>query len=91
MANEELTREEKKEQIKEVKKQAHNRRMQILTEEQQEKLRQWRADHRAEHQQQFVNGNSGRPQGNNGGRGQEGRGGQEGRRHQEGLRRRRGG
>ncbi len=52
IANEELTREEKKEQIKEVKKQAHNRRMEIFTEEQKEKLRKWRAHHRAQHQQQ---------------------------------------
>ena len=41
IANEELTREEKKKQIKEVKKQAHNRRMEIFTEEQKEKLRKW--------------------------------------------------
>ena len=52
IANEELSKEEKKKQIKEVKKQAHNRRMEILTEEQKEKLRKWRAHHRAQHQQQ---------------------------------------
>ena len=55
LTNEELSREEKSAQIKEVKKQAHNRRMQVLTEEQKEKLRQWRAEHRAEHQQQSGN------------------------------------
>ncbi|SVC77856.1 uncharacterized protein METZ01_LOCUS330710, partial [marine metagenome] len=56
IANEELTKEEKKKQIKNVKKQARNRRMEILTEEQQEKERQWRARHRTQHQQQEQNG-----------------------------------
>ena len=62
IANEELTREEKKEQIKEVKKQFRNRCMEILTEEQKEKLRQWRAHHRTQHQQQGGNQEQGRPQ-----------------------------
>jgi glutaredoxin/Spy/CpxP family protein refolding chaperone len=71
LANEELSREEKSAQIKEVKKQANNRRMQVLTEEQKEKLRQWRAEHRAEHQQQSGNngqqtGSGQRERGNNG-------------------------
>ena len=68
LTNEELSREEKSAQIKEVKKQAHNRRMQVLTEEQKEKLRQWRAEHRDEHQQQ--SGNNGQQTGS----GQQGRG-----------------
>ncbi len=61
ITNEELTKEEKKEQIKGVKKQANNRRMEIFTEEQKEKLREWRA----QHQQQEQNGggnSSGRPE-----------------------------
>ena len=76
IANEELTREEKKKQIKEVNKQAHNRRMEIFTEEQKEKQRKWRARHRAQHQQQEQNGggnSSGRPQSQQGGREQGGR------------------
>jgi len=82
LTNEELSREEKSAQIKEVKKQAHNRRMQVLTEEQKEKLRQWRAEHRDEHQQQSGNngqqtGSGQQGRGNNGqqtGSGQQGRG-----------------
>jgi arsenate reductase-like glutaredoxin family protein len=76
IANEELSKEEKKKQIKEVKKQAHNRRMEIFTEEQKKKLRKWRAHHRAQHQQQEQNGggnSSGRPQSQQGGREQGGR------------------
>ena len=71
IANEELSKEEKKKQIKNVKKQAHNRRMEILTEEQKEKLRKWRAQQRAQRQQQNQNGggnSSGRPQSQQGGR-----------------------
>ena len=71
IANEELSKEEKKKQIKNVKKQAHNRRMEILTEEQKEKLRKWRAHQRAQRQQQNQNGggnSSGRPQSQQGGR-----------------------
>ncbi|MDC0050895.1 hypothetical protein OAJ79_04640 [Verrucomicrobia bacterium] len=76
LANEELSKEEKKKQIKNVKKQAHNRRMEILTEEQKEKLRKWRAQQRAQRQQQNQNGggnSSGRPQSQQGGREQGGR------------------
>jgi len=76
IANEELSKEEKKKQIKNVKKQAHNRRMEILTEEQKEKLRKWRAHQRAQRQQQNQNGggnSSGRPQSQQGGREQGGR------------------
>ena len=76
IANEELSKEEKKKQIKNVKKQAHNRRMEILTEEQKEKLRNWRAHQRAQRQQQNQNGggnSSGRPQPQQGGREQGGR------------------
>ncbi|MBT5845792.1 MAG: hypothetical protein HOH86_04265, partial [Verrucomicrobiales bacterium] len=76
IANEELSKEEKKKQIKNVKKQAHNRRMEILTEEQKEKLRKWRAHQRAQRQQQNQNGggnSSGRPQPQQGGREQGGR------------------
>ena len=70
IANEELTKEEKKKQIKNVKKQANNRRMEIFTEEQKEKLREWRAHHRAQHQQQEQNGggnSTGRPEREQGG------------------------
>ena len=70
IANEELTKEEKKKQIKNVKKQAHNRRMEIFTEEQKEKLRKWRAHHRAQHQQQGDNqtgGQQNRPRPQQGG------------------------
>ena len=76
LANEELSKEEKKKQIKNVKKQAHNRRMEIFTEEQKEKLRKWRAQQRAQRQQQNQNGggnSSGRPQSQQGGREQGGR------------------
>ena len=76
IANEELSKEEKKKQIKNVKKQAHNRRMEILTEEQKEKLRKWRAHQRAQRQQQNQKGggnSSGRPQSQQGGREQGGR------------------
>jgi glutaredoxin len=65
IANKELSKEEKKEQIKAVHQQAHNRRMEIFTEEQIIKLQKIRAHIREQRQQQEQNGggnSSGRPQ-----------------------------
>ena len=78
IGNKQIGELEKKGPIKNVKKQAHKRRMEIYTEEQKEKLREWKARQTEKfvHQQQEQNGagnSSGRPQPQQGGREQGGR------------------